>query len=145
MGSKVKCGSCKQYLDKTDAVSIGIQFFHPDHMFDRKTMSSSNKKDTPEDIKNEVLKLDSHACRSCLSKSKGLHVHHIVYRSEGGQHLIENLITLCFYCHDMVHSDKDKYQPLLKLIADMRSKGDKQITLKRLERANEWKKQQQLK
>lgn len=42
-----------------------------------------------------------------------LHVHHIVYRSEGGKHLMTNLIALCHHCHDVVHSDKHEWQPVL--------------------------------
>ena len=39
--------------------------------------------------------------------------HHIKYKSEGGGDEHSNLITLCRACHDLVHSDKRKYQKIL--------------------------------
>lgn len=52
------------------------------------------------------------------------HVHHVIYRSEApGEpwlHTEANLILLCEACHDIVHADKDKYQPkLLALLERM--------------------------
>lgn len=29
--------------------------------------------------------------------------HHILFRSQGGDDMLENLITLCVKCHDAVH------------------------------------------
>ena len=43
------------------------------------------------------------------------HFHHIYYRSER-KDLIDNIdngIMLCVYCHDKVHSNKKKWQPIL--------------------------------
>lgn len=39
--------------------------------------------------------------------------HHIIYKSGGGGDNHDNLITLCRKHHDLVHSDKRKYQPIL--------------------------------
>lgn len=39
--------------------------------------------------------------------------HHIRYKSQGGGDNHENLITLCRACHDLVHSNKQKYQEIL--------------------------------
>jgi 5-methylcytosine-specific restriction endonuclease McrA len=41
---------------------------------------------------------------------KSLHIHHVRYRSEGGAHTQDNLLTLCDDCHREVHSDKKLYQ-----------------------------------
>ena len=54
---------------------------------------------------------DAH-CRWCGS-SRANHVHHILYRSQGGPHTPENLILLCLHCHELVHGNKRKYQPIL--------------------------------
>lgn len=132
---KVKCGYCKQYLDKDLAFQKGIQFFHQDHLYSRKSKKITKKKDIPDDVRRIVLALDRNSCRGCgLSSNSGLHIHHVKYRSNGGQHTQENLITLCFKCHELVHSNKNKYQPLLFKIITLRSKGDQQINLKILER-----------
>lgn len=41
-------------------------------------------------------------CQIC-GRTQGLHNHHIIYRSHGGGDDPNNLITLCFECHDKVH------------------------------------------
>ena len=52
-----------------------------------------------------VLDRDGYVCQSCRGKRKDskLHVHHIVFRSQGGSDDESNLITLCKSCHDDVH------------------------------------------
>ena len=42
-----------------------------------------------------------------------LHIHHIYYRSQLGLTTERNLIRLCNKCHNMVHSNKKKYQKML--------------------------------
>ena len=51
-------------------------------------------------------------CQLCGSTSY-LHIHHIYYRSQLGLTTPKNLIRLCDKCHQMVHSNKKKYQPVL--------------------------------
>lgn len=64
-----------------------------------------NKRSTPEDIRQAVLKRDNYTCQKCGS-TNDLHVHHIKYRSEGGSNDISNLITLCEECHYEIHKDE---------------------------------------
>jgi len=57
-----------------------------------------------------VFSRDGWKCRCCKRRS-GLHCHHIVFRSQGGDDSTENLITLCSTCHDSVHNvSKNKLQ-----------------------------------
>jgi hypothetical protein len=70
--------------------------------------------DVPERTRNECYERDGYRCRMCGITNGIYHLHHIAYRSEGGPHTHNNLITLCFRCHDRVHTDKGFYQPLLK-------------------------------
>jgi hypothetical protein len=60
-----------------------------------------------------VLYRDRHTCRHCGGKSKDpkLHVHHIIYRSNGGSNTESNLLTLCETCHGKVHSGDIKLKP----------------------------------
>lgn len=51
-------------------------------------------------------------CQLCGSTNY-LHIHHIYYRSQLGLTTPKNLIRLCSKCHELVHSNKKKYQPLL--------------------------------
>lgn len=48
-------------------------------------------------------------CGSCYE----LHIHHIIYRSQGGLTIPENLIRLCCRCHRLVHSNKREWLPKL--------------------------------
>lgn len=52
----------------------------------------------PEAIKTAVLSRDKHRCQVCM-RDYGLHIHHIIKRRNGGDHSLENLVTLCSSCH----------------------------------------------
>ena len=60
-----------------------------------------------ENVKAYVLARDNHQCyfnnKSCSKKS---HVHHIVFRSDGGSDAPNNLITLCKRHHQQLHDGK---------------------------------------
>jgi hypothetical protein len=51
-----------------------------------------------------ILSRDDLSCQSCKKKSVKLHVHHIVFRSNGGTDTPNNLVTLCETCHKKVHA-----------------------------------------
>ena len=59
-------------------------------------------------VKAYVLHRDGYECRSGQrgKHSPKLHVHHKVFRSQGGSDSPENLITLCETCHDALHAGK---------------------------------------
>lgn len=67
--------------------------------------------DIPELTRANVRDRDRHRCRFC-GRIDTLHEHHIHYRSEGVDHSPENLIVLCLEHHDVVHSDKGRWQPV---------------------------------
>ena len=50
----------------------------------------------------QVLDRDQWKCRKCGYR-QNLHVHHIIFRSEMGEDVTWNLITLCSECHETVH------------------------------------------
>jgi hypothetical protein len=52
-------------------------------------------------------------CRYCGTRAN-LDVHHIEYRSQGGSNDPHNLIALCRTHHDLVHTNKGLWQPLLR-------------------------------
>lgn len=69
---------------------------------------------------NEVYIRDGGRCRLC-GNYNNLHLHHIIYRSENKNLIneINNCIMLCINCHQLVHSNKNKYQPmLLEMMSD---------------------------
>lgn len=57
-------------------------------------------------VKAFVLARDNHICQYCKGKSRDnkLHVHHIIFRSNGGTDKPDNLITLCETHHNELHS-----------------------------------------
>jgi hypothetical protein len=56
-------------------------------------------------VKAYVLHRDGYTCQSGrkAKHSAKLHVHHKVFRSQGGTDALLNLITLCEVCHDALH------------------------------------------
>ena len=63
-----------------------------------------------QNLKQYVLKRDGYLCQSCKKKTRNnseLHVHHILFKSNGGTDTKNNLITLCKPCHDKLHKKKN--------------------------------------
>jgi 5-methylcytosine-specific restriction endonuclease McrA len=54
-------------------------------------------------VKAYVLHRDMYQCHKCKTKKGKMHVHHVVFRSNGGTDSPENLIVLCSDCHDKLH------------------------------------------
>lgn len=50
----------------------------------------------------QVLRRDGWGCQVC-GKRANLQVHHLKPRSQSGDDVEKNLITLCSTCHDQVH------------------------------------------
>lgn len=54
-----------------------------------------------------VLLRDNYRCRRCGDEDLvGLTLHHVVYRSHGGGHKSDNLVTVCWPCHSLIHAKK---------------------------------------
>jgi 5-methylcytosine-specific restriction endonuclease McrA len=71
----------------------------------RKRAPDEISRDEWAEIRATVIDRDFHKCQRCekhSDSSKGLQVHHIIPRAEGGSYDITNLITLCNSCHDIV-------------------------------------------
>lgn len=73
-----------------------------------------------QNVKQYVLNRDNYTCQMCpksrkKKESTPLHVHHIVFRSNGGSDQKDNLITLCHPCHDKLHKKKKAQEFSLKL------------------------------
>lgn len=55
-------------------------------------------------LRNQIRERDKGRCQECglkVGKETGFegHLHHILPKSDGGDDQIDNLITLCFFCH----------------------------------------------
>lgn len=60
-------------------------------------------------------------CMLC-GKTYNLNIHHIRYGMCGRHTYFGNIIRLCINCHQMVHSNKRKWQPILIEIANKHEK-----------------------
>jgi hypothetical protein len=134
MASKVKCSFCKNYVPKDKAIRSGVQSFcsseHKLAKANEYSKPTPKKNDPSDDLKQEVRDLDGNRCRFCGRSGVALHVHHVLYRSEGGEHDVGNLLTLCNDCHNpMVHANKDLWQPLCLRLIELRTKTGDKLTL----------------
>lgn len=48
-------------------------------------------------------KVANRVCRGCGSGRQGMHAHHIVPRSQGGDDVAANIVPLCAHCHERWH------------------------------------------
>lgn len=107
----VRCGNCKEYVPKEEAVQVGIQNFcdsacqttyrykkpkEPKKAFQKKKRLQQDH----EYAKNRKLVLErDRFCRVCGGK-ENLQAHHVMFRSQAGaNHQQSNLILLCNECH----------------------------------------------
>ena len=58
-----------------------------------------------------VLERDANTCQHCGCWTNSP-PHHIIYRSQMGSDILENLVTLCWNCHRGVHDGKIKLSVL---------------------------------
>jgi len=56
---------------------------------------------------------DYYQCEACQSRAN--QIHHIKYKSRGGKDKIENLMALCFNCHEKAHQEILKESELQKI------------------------------
>ena len=73
-------------------------------------------------VKQYVLHRDGYKCQTCKKDKTKLHVHHIIFRSNGGTNSPDNLITLCKQCHDKLHLSEDAESTSKKLSSKLKRK-----------------------
>jgi 5-methylcytosine-specific restriction endonuclease McrA len=125
--TRAKCTNCKGYFPQpTFFYSNALQRFCTEKCFTehqtrktpsktavkaKKAMKRSAPPKIPVQIRIRIKQRDGFCCRWC--GKPGQEVHHIHYRSEGGENEDSNLIYLCMVCHAKAHSSKEAYKPLL--------------------------------
>ncbi|MFL6438657.1 MAG: HNH endonuclease [Terriglobales bacterium] len=55
-----------------------------------------------QELRLHILRRDNWRCQLCGSMRQ-LEVHHLLFRSHGGQDTEQNLVTLCHSCHSALH------------------------------------------
>lgn len=126
LNTKYRCAGCKQYMDAPPHRRVGLGGVCSDechatvvgrNKFQRHTKPMPRRKmsakqdEVPTTVRQAVTRRDRGRCRWCGSPAT--HLHHINYRSEGVDHQPHNLITLCVKHHDVVHSNKHVWKPVL--------------------------------
>lgn len=131
MNSKLRCTACKGYYDHDgpDAHKVGLSGVCSSECLDdylqkcrnkraRRKIHRENKhkygRRLPGQIRDVVRKRDGARCRFC-GTSENIQIHHILYRSQGGGDVEWNLISLCHDHHQLMHSSKRKWQPVLQM------------------------------
>lgn len=56
-------------------------------------------------VRKAVYHRDGYRCALCDS-TRGLQIHHVISRGQGGTEYPHNLITLCWRCHAVVHGTR---------------------------------------
>lgn len=122
--SSYRCQGCRTYRPRPEYARIGLGSVcgpacaklamnktrtHPA----RYPQPAQPSDDIPRPVRSQVAARDHSRCRGC-GTNRDLHLHHIQYRSQGGDHVPHNLVTLCFHCHTLVHTNSHRYQPLLR-------------------------------
>jgi 5-methylcytosine-specific restriction endonuclease McrA len=110
-----RCRACRQYHRDAPYRRINLGAVCSEECLSditrRPTRHRSADADIPPQVREAVLARDRHRCRYC-GRTADLHLHHIHYRSEGVDHRATNLITLCGAHHDLIHSNKRRWQPV---------------------------------
>lgn len=56
-------------------------------------------------VRKSVYRRDGYRCALCDS-TRGLQIHHVMSRGQGGTNHPMNLITLCWVCHGVAHGTR---------------------------------------
>ena len=90
------------------------------------TKKRKRKKKKPNKIQSDIVKSiierDKYACVEC-GETEHLEVHHMVYKSHGGAHEPDNLITLCAWCHAEKHKNEPVYSLMISRIRKLETRA----------------------
>ena len=75
------------------------------------------------EVYEKSLELFNNCCALCGSPY--VQCHHIRYGAVGRKTYMGNIIPLCKAHHDLVHTNKKKYQPMLIEMIDKRLENDR--------------------
>jgi 5-methylcytosine-specific restriction endonuclease McrA len=152
--SKVRCASCHNYfapdqIYRKNGLSswcsqecfrsrVTIKTRALERPYEQPSAPRKSRTDIPHATRLEVAQRDR-CCRWCGAQ-RGLHMHHIVYRSQGGTHDASNLIVLCHEDHAHAHAVGPRARELLLGVIWLTYAGQR-VTVpqlaRRLERSND--------
>lgn len=56
-------------------------------------------------VRDQVKEHFNNTCQMCLGK--GIHLHHVKFRSQGGRGVFSNALLVCNSCHKEIHLSND--------------------------------------
>ena len=87
-------------------MTTGLRFGKPILRVEQKRKLRLTKAEQERECRAAVLKRDKGRCVVPGCKDKGVHKHHIVYRSRGGKWDSRNVCSLCVSHHAFVHAGR---------------------------------------
>ena len=123
--SAYRCLGCREYHTRPEHKRIGLGSVCSEkcEATARKPKPAKRAPSGPTAATRGTVSVrDKGRCRFC-GGTGSLHDHHVEYRSQGGSHTESNLITLCQEHHDLVHSDKRRWQPVCKAYVEQADLG----------------------
>lgn len=124
MSNLVRCGGCRDYKDREGMSKQGLGYLCGPACLElvkdrarvrhaKRAVKNVRSASLGSHVRRQVRTRDGFTCRWCY-RATDLEVHHIEYRSQGGLNNQINLITLCQQHHAEAHSDKKRWQPVLR-------------------------------
>lgn len=76
----------------------------PNHK--RKVKKRGDRSKFSKMVRDKVKDMFDNNCQEC--GGKGIHLHHVCFRSQGGRGVITNALLLCNNCHKNIHLDNER-------------------------------------
>lgn len=123
--TKGRCAGCKQYFPREELTKVGLSGVcsddckrdllarHKTKVQHREQVKTHRRRGVSSDLRERIRNRDHNVCRVCSHVGYRMEIHHIRYRSQGGEDWVTNLIFLCDKHHALVHSNKRYWQPIL--------------------------------
>lgn len=99
--NRIKLGYFYAYLGRFDRNYEKSHEYLDDCQEDNDMLEEEVSGNVSQKMRRHIVERDKWCCVLCGEKvsERLLDIHHVKYRSRGGGHELENLVTLCRYCH----------------------------------------------
>lgn len=71
----------------------------------RRTPKRKNRGEFSTKVRKEIVTRDKGLCVRCGGRYE--HIHHVVFRSQGGEGTTDNGVCVCNRCHDWAHMSRE--------------------------------------
>jgi hypothetical protein len=125
---KLKCTDCKKIFYRISTQPSGNKVFCSSNCYyNFLKVNSYHSSLKIRKIREKVFKRDNYKCSKCNRSNITLNIHHLDGSNDGywedANNKINNLITLCIYCHSEAHKGENITRKRIKKIIELRNKG----------------------